>query len=235
MSNIITDKCGIYIFTNKINGKQYVGKDITLYKNQRKNHHFTDAYNPNRPDYNGKFHRAIRKYGKENWDYRRVFCDADDIKDTEIHYIALLESFGKGYNMTPGGDGWTLGMKLTEEHKKKIGDGNRGKKVSDKARENMSKAQQGKKFSKERRAKHNKHLIGIPRTDETKRKISETKKKTKAWNWKGGNDRLCNVCNLEKVYVNPNNNKAAPYCRKCGSKIRKENDRKAKLKKMTIL
>ena len=52
---------GIYILTNKVNGKQYVGKDSNL--PNRVNQHLS-GYENNCP----LIYRAIKKYGRENFD-----------------------------------------------------------------------------------------------------------------------------------------------------------------------
>lgn len=56
---------GIYKFTNKINGKSYIGQSINLEK--RKKEHEHNCFNPNYCNYGSKFYRALRKYGLENF------------------------------------------------------------------------------------------------------------------------------------------------------------------------
>ena len=58
---------GIYKFTNKINGKSYIGQSVQL--ETRYNSHKRNYNNSNLSVYNSKFYRAIRKYGFENFDY----------------------------------------------------------------------------------------------------------------------------------------------------------------------
>ena len=58
---------GIYKFTNKINGKSYIGQSQDLetrYKTHLRNFNKESA-----SMYNGLFYRAIRKYGIENFNY----------------------------------------------------------------------------------------------------------------------------------------------------------------------
>jgi group I intron endonuclease len=52
----------IYVVTNKINGKQYVGQTVRDLGDRLKRH-FNDAEKGD----NLYFHRAILKYGKENF------------------------------------------------------------------------------------------------------------------------------------------------------------------------
>lgn len=52
--------CGIYRITNKINGKSYIGQSVNI-KNRWYVHKAT------KDDY--PIHRAIRKYGKNNFSW----------------------------------------------------------------------------------------------------------------------------------------------------------------------
>lgn len=64
------------------------------------------------------FHRAIRKYGIEAFEHLilEICRTKEEACDKEIEWIARLETFGKGYNMTPGGEGV---IELSEEQKTK--------------------------------------------------------------------------------------------------------------------
>lgn len=96
----------IYVHTNKINGKKYVG--------------LTSSPDPNRRWGNGKgygkkqpvFHAAIQKYGWENFDHEVLLTGLTRYMacKMESYYIEKLETFigehpDKGYNMTKGGEG----------------------------------------------------------------------------------------------------------------------------------
>jgi len=94
----------IYKATNKINQKSYVGK-TELSFSQRKSNHLSDT----RRGCEFAFHRALRKYGEENFLWEIIedgIKDKTVLDDKERYYIALYESFGpKGYNMSEGGEG----------------------------------------------------------------------------------------------------------------------------------
>ena len=85
----------VYITTNIINGKKYIGKDTR-----------------NRPNYLGSgkiLRRAITKYGKENF-IKETLCEAKDQQDLcelEIYYIDYYgaDKSDLFYNITKGGDG----------------------------------------------------------------------------------------------------------------------------------
>lgn len=65
----------------------------------------------------------------------------------------------------------------TEERKRKIGDGNRGKVVSAETRELISKANTGKKRTAIQKSMMGKHRVGTNHSEETKEKMSDSRKK----------------------------------------------------------
>lgn len=163
----------IYKYTNRINGKVYIGQ--TTNEEKRKKDH-RGAY------IDSPFHRAIRKYGFENFDYEVVFetisSDPDRLKfllnTMEIYFIRKYNSYGKGgYNCTLGGGG-SLGRKQTEEAKRKISVKNTGRVPSEETRKKMSIA--SKNMSAETRRKLSIAGTGRKHTEEAKRKISEKNK-----------------------------------------------------------
>ena len=100
----------IYKYTNKINGKVYIGQTNNLQK--RFNGHKSEAFNPKSKGYNLPFHCAIRKYGIKTFIYE-VLEEIEDgesqdfINDREIFFIDFYHSLTteNGYNLTVGGDG----------------------------------------------------------------------------------------------------------------------------------
>lgn len=99
----------VYIHTNKVNGKKYVG--IT-------------SQEPNTRWMNGKgydkrlrFGRAISKYGWDNFSHDIIYegLSEQDDKRIEVELIAELRTLDKeyGYNMTKGGEG-VCGYRHTE-------------------------------------------------------------------------------------------------------------------------
>lgn len=117
IKNISNNNCGIYCWTNKINGRKYIGQSINLKKRKS---HFTCFNSP----YGGIYiDRARTKYNKkEYWEYKVLeYCNEEELNEKEIYYIDLYNTFNeiKGYNLSEGGNG-SRGYKLTEEHTKKI-------------------------------------------------------------------------------------------------------------------
>ena len=85
----------IYKFTNKINGKVYIGQTNNIEK--RKRGHKSESFNPNANGYNLPFHCAIRKYGWENFDFEIIEEIADDfsyeyVNEREIYFIQKFDS-----------------------------------------------------------------------------------------------------------------------------------------------
>lgn len=96
----------IYLMTNQINKKQYVGKTVCKNLSRRINNHFSSARNKNDKDHNCPLHRAIRKYGKKNFTVEILEeCSEKESYQKEIYWIDKLGTYRSGYNATRGGDG----------------------------------------------------------------------------------------------------------------------------------
>ena len=94
MNNL--DKAGIYIITNNINNKKYVGKAKRKIKYRWKDH-CKNAIYLNLDTY---LYRAIRKYGIDNFTIELL--DEEYSNEREIYWIETLKP---EYNMTKGGEG----------------------------------------------------------------------------------------------------------------------------------
>ena len=110
---------GIYMLTNKVNGKSYIGKSKDI--ENRMKQHKNDSFNSNALSYNHYFHTAIRKHGWENFELTILEecpnTTQEELFEKEIAYIALYDTFNNGYNLTPGGEGitWTPEIQLKKE------------------------------------------------------------------------------------------------------------------------
>ena len=96
----------IYVITNKINGKQYVGKTNNTVQ-ERWKEHCTDSKKfrcNKRPLYD-----AMNKYGIENFSIQILEkCSWEEASLKEIYWIGKLDTYQNGYNATLGGDGKVL-------------------------------------------------------------------------------------------------------------------------------
>lgn len=147
--------------------------------------------NGNGYKYNIHFFRAIQKYGWDNFEHE-IVCDCltkDEAEQCEIDLIKEYNSTDKnfGYNIDLGGN---LKPPMSDETKRKLSEANLGKKASEETRRKMSASLKGRVITKEHAQKiskalagkkhpercgENHHMYGKHHTDETKRKISESK------------------------------------------------------------
>ena len=184
----------IYLITNQLNNKIYVGK------------HHTDNLDD---DYMGSgkiIKQAITKYGIENFTKEYLaFCDTEEkLNWLEKLYIKKYKAREVGYNLTDGGDG-IIGYKHTEEDKIKIGKAGKGRVKSEAECKKLSESKRGEKnpmfkdghrskfiehpkkeknykWTEERRKNYipwNKGLKGCI-SDETRKKMSESAKNRKS-------------------------------------------------------
>jgi group I intron endonuclease len=172
----------IYLITNKVNGKYYVGQTIYLLKDRLVNH-FSWA----RSGYNTIFSHAIRKHGEKNFVIEELCrCpDKDSLNKSEIFFIWFLASHLRsfGYNQTMGGTGGRMTPEViariveklksrpskphTEATKLKISKILTGKVRTSEMRLNISRIQTGTKRgpqTKEHRLAISKSLMGHPPT-----------------------------------------------------------------------
>jgi group I intron endonuclease len=133
----LDNTCGIYVISNKVNSKMYIGKSSDLYN--RLSVHRKDL-NLNK-HYNDHLQNAWNKYGENNFDFSVLeLINEEFIDSKEIFYIEFYKTNNPqyGYNKTIGGEGAT-GYKHTEEMKKQIGDSCRGKKWSQETKDRVNK------------------------------------------------------------------------------------------------
>ena len=131
----------VYIITNTINGKQYIGQS-----GRPINLRWTEHC---RRSHNYPLSNAIRKYGSDC--FRLEILDQVSTKAEmdfcEAFYIKMLNTrVPNGYNLTNGGDG-VSGWHQPEDVKHRLSEANKGKTLSDLTRKRMSIAHVGKRLS----------------------------------------------------------------------------------------
>ncbi|HWY35791.1 MAG TPA: GIY-YIG nuclease family protein [Nitrosopumilaceae archaeon] len=191
----------VYLITNLLNGKVYVGK-TSWTVSRRWSNHIACA---NRGD-DSYFYRAILKYGRENFSLKELDCSENELQINwlESLYIGLFRSHDNkyGYNGTFGGDGFVP----TERTRQRISLANRGEKngrfrhdipndilVDLYVNKKVGPGAIATQFNCERTMiqrrlkklgvqinptgapKGSNHRLGIRHSEETKRKISETR------------------------------------------------------------
>lgn len=104
----------IYIITNKINNKSYIGKTEYNDPSIRWKQHCQDY---KRPYYKDRpLYRAINKYSLINFTFK-ILLETDTPEIDEIKLIKKYDTYKNGYNATLGGDGKKL---ISKSQEKKI-------------------------------------------------------------------------------------------------------------------
>jgi group I intron endonuclease len=162
----------IYKITNKLNGKFYVGKTIKSLSTRFYNHYYASKNSSTT-----YFHKALRKYGKDNFIIEELDrYDVDILGEKEIEWISTLKP---EYNQTLGGDGGILGYSHTEETKELLSSKRKGKFFGEEnpfygkhhtkeTKQKLSEFRKGKKFSM--------GFTGKSHKEESKSKTSQTLK-----------------------------------------------------------
>lgn len=186
-------KSGVYLITNTVNGKVYVGSAAKSIKlrwirhrrllraKEHSNRHLQNAWD---------------KYGESAFKFSVLLpCAADDCVRYEQIYIDKRNSSDRefGYNLSPTA-GSCLGVihttetrarmsnahkgrKKSPEHAAKVAESNRGRKRSAETKAKLSAIHKGKKLSAETIAKIVATKIGVRLSDEHKAKLSEAARK----------------------------------------------------------
>ena len=95
--------CGIYKYTNKINGHIYIGQAVDI-KARIRGHRFSARHLEDK-DSNMPIHKALRKYGEENFDIEILEeCPKEKLNEREKYWIKYYDSYTNGYNANLGGD-----------------------------------------------------------------------------------------------------------------------------------
>lgn len=168
----------VYQAINLVNGKCYVGKTIKSLT-RRISRHKNNAKEGSR----NCFHRALAKYGFDNFKWNILFEGDDEnyLFEIEKRFIKSLNTTApSGYNLTDGGEGRS-GNKPTPETKVKLhqaqlgntkGRANKFRIFTPEAKEKMSVAAKRRGIPKEQRDKITAGLIGRECSDDTRKKIS---------------------------------------------------------------
>ncbi len=185
-------KSGIYIIKNNINDLIYIGSSVRLKDRIRKHKEALNRGNHS----NKKLQNFYNKYGEESlyFELLEVVYDKKLLLEREQYWFNLLSPFyEKGFNICVAA-GSNLGLKMSEENKKKLSERMKGKNVApnyiitDEHREHLSKLMTGNKYAKgkemsleqrlsisERMIGH-KFNLGKKISKEHKKRISESNK-----------------------------------------------------------
>lgn len=180
----------VYVTTNLINGKQYVGDYSTNDIDSYKSIHYLGSGRPH-------FINALKKYGKENFkrEILEFFPTKKEAYNAQEKYIKIYNTLTpNGYNISPKGGYGVNESYLNEETKKKISISLMNHSVSEETKEKMRKNSKGvsRGKGKQKTAEHRTNIgKGVkgkgkkhvsPMSEEHKRKLSLAHKGNIPWN-----------------------------------------------------
>ena len=168
----------VYLITNTVNGKKYVGcilKDEKTIETRFKEH-----CRQSRAPY---LHSAIKKHGKESFSIHQIAAGVSPEQALTFEALLIAELNTKtpnGYNLTDGGKG-SVGFSMpdsakqklrmsqlgrthvrTVEYRKTLSAALTGRTFSDEHRLNLSKVRKGiSHWTDERRKKHSERMSGV--------------------------------------------------------------------------
>lgn len=109
-------KTGSYGIYCQVNGKWYVGQAQNIGRRNRDERRALNAGHC----HNKHLQNAWNKYGEQAFSWVVLMhCPPERLDDFERRWIAVLDGFTKGFNMTTGGGG-TRGYTITEAHKARL-------------------------------------------------------------------------------------------------------------------
>lgn len=138
----------VYLATNTVNGKRYVGvtsKVVPARRAQHENHAL-----------HGKriqcrfFHSAIRKYGPAAFEWT-ILAACETFEEGLREEVRLISEIRPEYNLTIGGQG-SKGRVVSQEQRDAHSRRMKGRRVSAETIEKIAATLRGRKFSAERRA-----------------------------------------------------------------------------------
>lgn len=98
----------VYMITNKINEKNYIGATKTSVKERFRKHKSTSR-NINDRNYSKPLYQDMRKYGMDAFEVTILEeCGIEEMSQKEAYYIEKYNSIQNGYNIALGGAGKPL-------------------------------------------------------------------------------------------------------------------------------
>ena len=162
----------IYRIDNEDSGLAYVGQTVlTLEQRWRAHVDFAWWVIRHRPEKDTHFARAIRKHGMNAFKPSVLEeTSVEQLDEREVHWVAELGTFERGYNSTRGGGG-RRGYECSEESREKMRRAATGRKHTDETKAKISAKKAGVPQTAEHIAKRVEANRGQKRSDEVKEKI----------------------------------------------------------------
>jgi group I intron endonuclease len=181
----------LYRIKNILNDKVYIGQSNKETERWRQHKYFARQTQPVQ-----YIHQAMKKYGAEHFVYEVIACclTQEDADITEIQLIMQYDSRNKekGYNIAPGGEGaWNTGLprerqpmygkKQSEFFKKRMSEVHKGKIVihTTESKSKISQSLMGHPVNESSRLKSSLSQKGKPKSEETRKRMSESALKRK--------------------------------------------------------
>jgi len=183
--------CGVYMIQSKIKPERvYIGSSSNIYKRWR-GHKSELSRGRHR---SSKLQNHYNKYGKDDLCFIIIeqfqFISKEHLLSREQYYLDSLNPY---FCICKSATNTRLGCKSSEEHKRKIGESNKGRKMTEEQIRAMSAKLKGRKLPKEvgekiskalkgkpKSEEHKQHMRGRVNSKETRTKQSIAKKGTKA-------------------------------------------------------
>jgi group I intron endonuclease len=164
---IETRDCGVYMVRNRINNKCYVGSSVDV-KNRAKEHRSGKG--------NGLLAKAVRKYGKENFDFFLLeICPREELHKREGFWMQQLP---KQYNLV---DVLPTGRRsYSEDEARKRTEHFKGKPLSEEHKQKIRSALKGKKLTADRKEKIRQKALGRKLTPEHRKALSEAQRRRRS-------------------------------------------------------
>lgn len=168
----------VYLATNTVNGKQYVGQTIQSLPKRKSQH----LYFSRVKTVTMALQHAIKKYSEDafTWEIITECHSRDILNQAEKEYIELYNTIApNGYNLRKGGNSYGFSEESIQKMREagiKNGERLKGIPLSLETRRKMSKVRKGRKFSEETKNKMSNARKGMKLSKETRKKMSEAKK-----------------------------------------------------------
>lgn len=165
---------GIYAIWDDVTGRVYVGSSVHI--PTRKSAHFTNLQRGTHA--NAHLQNAYKSYGESAFTFTVIEpCQTEKLIEREQFWIDEFKLTHTLYNLSPTA-GNQLGIKRSEETKRRMSEALRGRRLSEESKQKMAAAKLGKKAAPETKAKMsaahkgNRYAFGTRHSYETKAKLS---------------------------------------------------------------
>lgn len=143
----------IYLITNLLNSKKYVGQTIGSIEKRFSRHCWLCTSKNNMP-----IAVAVKKYGKQNFKIELLeqVDTLEEANEKEVFWSLYYNTMSpNGYNLKVGG---RVYFEMSQETKDKISKANKGRKISEKTRVRLSESHKGYKVLESTKKKLSEHF-----------------------------------------------------------------------------